>query len=246
MATPANGLQRFTIFFQGRSGSTYLVEALDSHPRIRCEIEQLVGLRKAGPDGQLKWIEQFFVAAEEDPRVAAVGFKTKLDDMLDKDAVADLLRRVDAKVILLSRLNVMKMIVSWFNSERLYEATGDWNQYPPGSRMDPFEVDLEKFDRRLGLVLHGKARLEAYVRSLKLPKLQVCYEDLLTNEQRTLSQVCEFLGVEAIPLQGRCIKTTSDDLRHVVINYDELYARYKSTHYQLMLDEVLVPAEVDD
>ena len=67
MASPANGLQRFTIFFQGRSGSTYLVEALDSHPRIRCEMERLVGLRKAGADGQLKWIEQFF-AGEEEPR----------------------------------------------------------------------------------------------------------------------------------------------------------------------------------
>jgi hypothetical protein len=245
MASPANGLQRFTIFFQGRSGSTYLVEALDSHPRIRCEIEQLVGLRKTGADGQLKWIEQFF-AGEEEPRVSAVGFKTKLDDMLDKGAIAELLRRVDAKVILLSRLNVMKMIVSWFNSERLYEATGEWNQYPPGSRMDPFEVDLEKFDRRLGLVLHGKARLEAYVRSLKLPKLQVCYEDLLTNEQRTLRQICDFLGVEAMPLQGRCIKTTSDDLRQVVTNYDELYAQYKGTHYQIMLDEVLVPADDGD
>jgi LPS sulfotransferase NodH len=245
MASPANGLQRFIIFFQGRSGSTYLVEALDSHPRIRCEIEQLVGLRKTGADGQLKWIEKFF-AGEEGPRVSAIGFKTKLDDMLDKDAIADLLRRVDAKVILLSRLNVMKMIVSWFNSERLYEATGEWNQYPPGSRMDPFEVDLEKFDRRLGLVLHGKARLEAYVRSLKLPKLQVCYEDLLTNEQRTLRQICDFLGVEAISLQGRCIKTTSDDLRQVVTNFDEFYAHYKGTHYQVMLDEVIVPADGGD
>lgn len=245
MASQANGLQRFTIFFQGRSGSTYLVEALDSHPRIRCEIEQLVGLRKAGADGQLKWIEKFF-AGEEEPRVSAVGFKTKLDDILDKDAIADLLHHVDAKVILLSRFNVMKMIVSWFNSERLYEATGDWNQYPPGSRMDPFEVDLGKFDRRLGLVLHGKARLEAYVRSLKLPKMQVCYEDLLTNEQRTLSQICGFLGVELLPLRGRCIKTTSDDLHQVVTNYDELYAQYKGTHYQLMLDEVLVPADDGD
>ena len=244
-ATAANGLQRFTIFFQGRSGSTYLVEALDSHPRIRCEIERLVGLRKAGADGQLKWIEKFF-AGEEEPHASAVGFKTKLDDVLDKDAVAELLRRVDAKVILLSRLNVMKMIVSWFNSERLYEATGEWNQYPPGSLLSPFEVDLAKFDRRLGLVLHGKARLEAYVRSLKLPIMQVCYEDLLTNEQRTLGQVCKFLGVEAIPLQGQCVKTTSDDLRQVITNYDEIYAQYKGTHYQLMLDEVLVPADVDD
>jgi hypothetical protein len=245
MATAAEGIQRFTIFFQGRSGSTYLVEALDSHPQIRCEIERLVGLRKAGAAGQLKWIDEFF-AAEEEPRASAVGFKTKLDDVVDKESVAELLHRVHAKVILLSRLNVMKMIVSWFNSERLYAATGEWNQYPPGAPLSPFEIDLAKFDRRLGLVLHGRARLEAYVRSLKLPRMQVCYEDLLANEQRTLGQVCEFLGVDAMPLQGRCVKTTSDDLRQVITNYDELYAQYKGTHFQLMLDEVLVRTDGDD
>ena len=49
-----------------------------------------------------------------------------------------------------------------------------------------------------------------------------------------------------LPLQGRCIKTTSDDLRKVVTNFDEFYAHYKGTHYQHMLDEVLVPADVDD
>ncbi len=53
-------------------------------------------------------------------------------------------------------------------------------------------------------------------------------------------------GVEALPLRGRCIKTASDDLRQVVTNYDELYAQYKGTHYQLMLDEVPVPADGGD
>jgi LPS sulfotransferase NodH len=245
MASHANGPVRFAIFFQGRSGSTYLVEALDSHPRIHCEVERLVGLRKSGAEAQLHWIQTLFENGDRN-RVDAVGFKTKLDDVLGKQSVADLLRRVGARVILLSRLNVMKMVVSWFNSERLYDATGDWNQYPPASRLDPFEIDLEKFDRRLGLVLHGKARLEAYVQALELPKIHICYENLLMNQQRVLERVCEFLDVEPLPLHGRCVKTTSDDLRKVIINFDDLYALYRGTHYQQMLDEVLVPAHGAD
>ena len=101
--------------------------------------------------------------------------------MLDKDAIAELLRRVDAKVILLSRLNVMKMIVSWFNSERLYEATGDWNQYPPGVAPEPLRDRFGEVRSATGAGAAWQSAPRGVCASLKLPKMQVCYEDLLTN-----------------------------------------------------------------
>jgi LPS sulfotransferase NodH len=239
MTSLLNPGRPFLIFFQGRSGSTYLSEALDSHPDVRCEIERLVGLRKSGAEEQMNWIRGF-LAGSEDRGVSAIGFKTKLDDVLDPQALADVLKRLNARIILLSRLNVVKMVVSWFNSERLFDLTGDWNQYPPAAALEPFEIDLEKFDRRLGLVLHGKSRLDAYVHSLDLPLIQVCYEDILTNRQRTIGRVCEFLDVEPMPLKGQCVKSTNDNLRKVVANFDLLHRFYEGTHYQQMLEEVLV------
>jgi LPS sulfotransferase NodH len=229
----------FVIFFQGRSGSTYLTEALDSHPSVQCEIERLVGLRKSGAEAQLNWVRGF-LTSNQNGNAAAVGFKTKLDDVLDPRGLAELLQALGARIILLSRRNVVKMIVSWFNSERLFELTGEWNQYPPASVLQPFEIDLEKLDRRLGLVLHGKARLEAYVHRLNLPLLRVCYEDLLIDRRRTVARVCEYLEVEPLPLEGRCVKATNDDLRKVVANYEALHRFYDGTHYQRMVEEVLV------
>jgi LPS sulfotransferase NodH len=242
MISTLNERRPFVIFFQGRSGSTFLSEALDSHPDVRCEMERLVGLRKSGAEAQMNWLQDF-LAGSQNGRAGAIGFKTKLDDVLDPKALAGLLQRIGGRIILLSRLNVIKMVVSWFNSERLFEMTGEWNQYPPASALEPFEIELEKFDRRLGLVLHGKARLEAYVHSLKLPLLQVCYEDLLTSQQRTVGRVCEFLEVEPMSLQGRCVKATNDDLRKVVANFDALHRLYEGTHYQQMLEEVLIDAK---
>lgn len=239
MPSPVRERRPFVIFFQGRSGSTYLSEALDSHPDIHCEMERLVGLRRSGAEAQMAWIHDFLTGNQYND-VSAIGFKTKLDDVLDQKGLANLLRGIRARIILLSRLNVVKMVVSWFNSERLYEMTGAWNQYPPASALGAFDIDLEKFDRRLGLVLHGKARLESYVHSLNLPLIQVCYEDLLINEHRTLTPVCKFLDVEPLPLRGECIKATSDDLRKVITNFDALHRLYQGTHYQQMLEEVLV------
>jgi LPS sulfotransferase NodH len=245
MTVTRNDHRPFVVFFQGRSGSTYLTQALDSHPNVRCEMERLVSLRKSGPQEQINWIRTF-LAGSRNGTIAAVGFKTKLDDVLNPKALADLLQKIGVRIILLSRLNVVKMVVSWFNSERLFEMTGDWNQYPPASALEPFEIDLEKFDRRLGLVLHGKDRLEAYVHSLNLRLLQICYEDLLTNQQQTIGRVCEFLDVEPMPLKGQCVKTTNDDLRKVIANFDALHRLYEGTHYQQMLEEVLVADNGND
>jgi LPS sulfotransferase NodH len=239
MTSTRNEHRPFIVFFQGRSGSTYLSQALDSHPDVRCEMERLVGLRKSGAEEQMNWIRDF-LASSRNGSTSAVGFKTKLDDVLDPKALADLLQNIGARIILLSRLNVVKMVVSWFNCERLFEMTGEWNQFPPAFALEPFEIDLEKFDRRLGLVLHGKARLENYVHSLNLRLLQICYEDLLTNQQRTISRVCEFLDVEQMPLKGQCVKATNDDLRKVIANFDTLHRFYQGTHYQQMLEEVIV------
>jgi LPS sulfotransferase NodH len=230
----------FVIFFQGRSGSTYLAEALDSHPSVRCEMERLVSLRRSGAGAQLEWIQRYLAGDAESP--AAVGFKTKLDDVLDPHSLAELLKRNGARIILLTRLNVVKMVVSWFNCERIFEMTGDWNQYPPTAALEPFEIDVKKFDRRLGLVLHGKARLESYVRSLDLPLLRLSYEEILTNQEKTISRVCDFLGVEAMTLKGQCVKATNDDLRNVVANFDALHRFYEGKHYQRMLEEVLTPS----
>jgi LPS sulfotransferase NodH len=227
----------FVIFFQGRSGSTFLAEALDSHPNVRCEMERLVSLRRSGAGAQMEWIQGYLRGGAECP--SAIGFKTKLDDVLNPSALAELLKRNGVQIILLTRVNVVKLVVSWFNCERIFERTGDWNQYPPTAALEPFEIDVKKFHRRLGLVLHGKARLESYARSLELPLMPISYEEILTNREKTICRVCDFLGVEPMALKGQCVKATNDDLRRVVANFDALHRRYEGTHYQRMLEEVL-------
>jgi hypothetical protein len=171
-------------------------------------------------------------------RYRAIGFKTKLKDALDLAGLAKLLREVGARVILLQRHNSIKSVVSWFNSERLYEASGDWNLYSKRDRLPPATIDVVKFRRRLKQVEDRKRELESYVRNLELPTLSSYYEDLLMDQQVALGRVFSFLGVQPEPVLARSIKNTSDDLREAVSNIDELRSHYVGTPYEQMFDEL--------
>ncbi len=230
---------RFVLLFMGRSGSTNLVEALASHPGIAARGEWLFG--KDG-DRQLRGARRFLTRPPQG-EYSAIGFKTKLKDVRDPEEFAGLLREVGARIILMRRRNVIKQVVSRFNSHRLYEATRDWNLYDEEDRLPPATIDLTWFSGSLEEIEEEKRELESYVRDLGVPMLSLYYEDLLVDRQATLERVFSFLGVRFEPVWGRCNKNTNDDLREAVSNFDELRSHYVGTPYEQMFDEVLVPVQ---
>lgn len=233
----------FVIFFEGRTGSTYLVEGLDRHPRVRARKEVFASMRKQGfgAEQQIEWLKDFLADPPEED-VRALGFKTKLRDVLDPEATAWLLREIDASVILLLRRNRIKHLVSVFNAMRLHEETGEWNLYEDGRSLAALHIDPERFDQWLQAREQQREELDAYVRTLPLPTLRLVYEDLLLDESAVFAELFDFLGVEPRPVEGEARKATSDDLREALANFEELRTRYEGTRYEEMFDEVLVPA----
>jgi hypothetical protein len=139
------------------------------------------------------------------------------------------------------RRNMVKAVVSRINARRLYEASGKWNLYKEADRMPPTEFDPEQFDLYLKEREASDCELNDYVDGLDLPRLRVEYEDLLVNRDAALSRVFDFLRIRRFPVQGKTLKHTGDDLREVVLNFDELRGRYAGTVYGPMFDEVLLP-----
>jgi hypothetical protein len=72
----------------------------------------------------------------------------------------------------------------------------------------------------------------------------------LLEREKSLELALSFLRVPAVPVQGRSKKNTSDDLRDVVENFDELRSKYIDTPYGRMFDEVLAsnaePVDFDE
>lgn len=236
-------VSRFVVLFQGRSGSTFLTTALGSHPQIRAAGEMLAQLRNQGAQAQLHWARESLTPPLLG-RHAAIGFKTKLMDVLDPDGLAQLLKQMQPRTILLLRRNRVKLGVSWINIDRLHLEKGKWQSYTGEDRPSvPFTIAVDGFQCRLETLEELTQSLKSYVSKLGLPTLSLYYEYLLTDEQKTFERVFSFLGVKPKAIQPRCIKTTSDDLREVIKNFEELRSHYRGTPYEEMFDEVLVPGK---
>jgi LPS sulfotransferase NodH len=232
----------YVILFIERDGSTYLTSMLMEHPEIQAEYEKFAVLRQGGASGkeQLDWLASFLTPPWIGKK-AALGFKTKLVDVLDMDGFTRLLKEKNCHIIQMRRRNMVKAVVSRINARRLYEASGKWNLYKESDRLPPLEIDPYLFDQYLEERRQADQALDEYAQGLGLPKIKVNYEDLLVDRERVMNELFKFINVRPQPLQGKTLKNTQDDLREVVLNFDGLRAHYAGTAYAPMFDEVLAP-----
>ena len=235
-----NQVTPYVILFIERDGSTFFSSMLKSHPEIHALYERFAELRQrgAGPEEQMRWAREFFTPPLFG-RYSAVGFKTKLVDVLDPEAFIALLKEKQCRIIQMQRRNRVKAVVSRINARRLYEKSGYWNLYKESDRLPPLEIDPDQFDLFLQERIEADRALDEFVNRLNLPTLKIVYEELLVDREAVLQKVFPFLRVKPCELEGKSLKATSDDLREVVLNFEELRTRYAGSIYSAMFDEVL-------
>jgi LPS sulfotransferase NodH len=221
----------FIVLFPGRTGSTWLISCLDSHPAIEAEGEQLV---RRSPRSQRRWVERFYGRRRRD--VLARGFKTKLKDVWDLDAFRDLLHEGEARVIVLARRNTIKLAVSTINARRLHEQTGRWNRSRGTEPLPPFDLDPADLERVIRECRERDERLAAFAGTLDLPRLALFYEDLLAEPEARLREALAFLDVPSAPLVSEVVKNTDDDLSRVLVNYQDLRAHFADGPYAAMFE----------
>ncbi|MGA9532818.1 MAG: hypothetical protein WBR18_08900 [Anaerolineales bacterium] len=234
----------FIIFFIERDGSTYLTSLLISHPNVHAVYERFAVMRQKGQTAgdQIAWARRFW----SPPLIGtkgAIGFKTKLVDVLDPQAFARLMGELRVTVVQMHRHNSVKAVVSRINARRLHEESGHWNLYKEKDRIPPLQIDHNEFDQFLRERKQDEKDLARFVDSLGLPTLDVSYEELLTDRDSVLEHVFDALGVPLRAVVSKSIKHTSDDLRDAITNFDELRERYLGTRYYAMFDEVAITKE---
>lgn len=231
---------RFVIFGQGRTGSSLLVDLLNSHPDIRCESE----LYNRDTD-------VFFSAAtmrsyaEGRSRVvpeAAYGFKFKVYQLRDQK-VADVPGFVHRfhhdgwKIIYLWRENLLRHALS--NAVSMLRGTAHLKKGEKLAKsLYPFTMDarvlLEHMDNRAAALREERAILQG------IAHLDINYErDLRSPLTRTaaLQRTLEFLGMPHYELQTGLQRISAESLREMLANYDEIAAALKARGYEHFLDD---------
>ena len=236
----------FVILFVERAGSTYLMTALQSVPGVLARTEKFDALRQEGKGAadQIAWAREFLTPPLVG-RHRAIGFKTKLPDVLDREGFARLLRSRSCRIIQLQRRNTVKAVVSTLNARRQWEKSGNWNLLNESTRLPAFEVNPEEFEQLLKEREELDQDLATYVGQLERPTLRLVYEDLLDSPEDFVGRVVKFLTGATQASSGATLKNTQDDLRKAIVNFDQLRARYAGTPYESMFDEVMLPAAGD-
>lgn len=237
MLVTAQKVEKFVVMFEGRTGSSHLISMLDNHPRVRALGEALVSRKTQGSEAQLHWTRETLTPPLIG-RNRAIGFKTKLHDILDPPAFSALLQERQAKVIHMYRANTIKAVVSHIRSYLLKQQIGTYNTTTEKTRLPPGEIGIEWFDNELRIREERDQALEAFLERLGLPLLHVSYEELFSSEDQTVGRVFDFIGVPYMKTPSKFVKNTSDNLRQVLLNFDELKAHFRDTKYEPMFDEL--------
>ncbi len=223
----------FVILFEGRTGSTYFCQHLQSHPRIKAGLEILGPLRERPAAEQIAFARQ----ALTPPLIGrhkAVGFKTKLRILDEAAPFAALLKELNVRVIYMQRRNRIKVTVSAICSNMLKEKVNDFNVYSEKDRLGRVTIPPEEFDRTLTEREVLDQELNDFVTGLELPTLEIFYEDVLESVERQVERVCEFLEVPYQKTHSDMVKASSDNLQEMLENFDELKSRYAGTPYEAM------------
>jgi LPS sulfotransferase NodH len=225
---------RFVIFGQGRTGSTLLVQLLNSSPDIYCE-EEILSRKVLSPYAYVK------ARSHRSPR-PFYGFKVKIYQLTHDQGIArprEFIERMvndDWKIIYLKRADIVRHAMSNVVAahRRAYHHRASQGEL----KLQKFHVDSDDFIRRIKLRERWLKDEEEVLEGL--PHLSIQYEtDLLHPEvhQATTDRVLDFLGATRAPAKTELVRTSRDRLADVIENYDEVIQAIARTRYAPYLRE---------
>lgn len=215
---------KFIIFCQGRTGSTLLVDLLNSHPEIECDSEILIH-RALFPH---RLIKGFSTVSPH----KVYGFKLKIYQLKRKQKIRDIkgfmqkLHQDRWKIIYLERGNLFRQALSNFYASfrdefHLRKSDGSHTFVKMHIDCDQLIDSIKK--RKQYLVAERKVLSE-------IPHLRINYErDLLRTDchPRTLNKLFDFLGVSRVPVKTQMLRISKDDLSDMIVNLDEVETSLK-------------------
>lgn len=240
---------RAVILTTQRTGSSFLVECLASHPDIECAREILEGhpddlrplyrgpLRRVVKLAHIissgAWrpghrMETYFGGGRAKVRV----FKVMYNQLARPFSLRYLREHEEIRIIHLRRDNLLKLHVSTLLMPKRRELQATAPVAPIRVRVNPAKA--------IASMRKARARYEQFEKIFERhPRLSVTYETLIDGEflqTETGRRICEILGVPPHRMGSGLVKVNPESLREIVTNYDELAAAVSRTEFADMLE----------
>ncbi len=227
---------KFLIFAQGRSGSTLLIDLINSHPDVFAYGEIFDHRVMQNVNNPVRFAEGLCCLS----RKPVCGFKAMIyqlerDQKQDPKKVLKAFQENGWKILYLHRDNLFHHAISDIKSDM----TNTFHSYEKKDGEKNPKICIEPNLLRQTLDF----RRDCEQRELKvledIPHLHIRYEkDLLSDEskQATLNRIFSYLGLKPHTAATRMKKVISKNLEDEIDNYRELVDGLKGSEYEKFID----------
>lgn len=231
--------KKFVIYTKGRTGSTVLTDLLNSHPDMFCDHE-IFNIS----DTKTKVKYPFLYISSCSKRASAhnkkvYGFKMKIEQLKnehDYKNIGDIIEKLETigwKIIYLKRTNILNHTISGLlsNRSKIFHVKN-------GKDFKHQKISIDC--RHLFDVMNYFEELERQEEeSLKnVSYMTINYEtDLLDNtaHQKTADRIFGYIGIHSHPVNTTFRKIIPEDLKDVILNYEEMYDFVRETRFSKFL-----------
>ncbi len=235
-------LKKFVIITLPRSGSTVLVKTLDMHPQIFCAGElfyfpgkiyhtecQFPFWRIKALGNKINYLINFpnvlirlgrFMNSfynHQKPGYKAVGFKLMYQHILYMPGIMDYLKKNNIKVILLTRKNLLRNVLSDMKARESGVYHNELDAAKNASKK--LHVSLQLLSERMKETGRWAKKLESV--STGMDTLKIDYADFVNWEEMT-GKVFDFLDVSREKIQPATERLNSPALENMIDNFEEV------------------------
>ena len=227
------GNTKFVIFGQGRTGSSLLVNLLNSHVEIDCKNE-IYNRKRHVFNGRIWFPYLFLKGMEHRKKKLVFGFKVKiyqliLHQKLNPNDFLDHLVQKGYKIIYLRRNNFLNHALSGFiaKKRKAYHLLKE-------EKYEPKLLEISKEELR-EMMLRKKQFQQQELECLNgRDYFEVIYERDLENSsshQNTCDQLFDFLELKRVKVETVFQKVNKKKPEDILTNYSELIQYFKNTAF---------------
>lgn len=207
--------QKFAIVCTARSGSTWLHTLLNSHPSIHSEGEII---RDNHLSDESKSFDEF--AFQPYARmIKAVGLKIFHENSVYAEGLDTIIEDSDVKIILLRRKSILEQFVSL----KIAEESKEWIYASDATKQ--VLLDPEEYDTYRELQIRMYKQIVDRLTNKEF--IEISYEEMLQDKDKTLKTIQQFLGVKHKKLYSLLRKQGAKKISDQIANWEEVKENFK-------------------